>query len=155
MAVSLPKLVLGHDRESDTKILRLIARLALGGALIFAGIGHLTVSRVEFQAQVPVWLPLDPDFVVVASGLVEIMLGIGIASAGVLVPWAGLAAALFFIAIFPGNINQYVEGIDAFGLDTDQARFTRLFFQPVLVVWALWSTSAIGYFRERFASRKP
>lgn len=155
MAVSLPKLVLGHDRESDTKILRLIARLALGGALIFAGIGHLTVSRVEFQAQVPVWLPLDPDFVVVASGVVEIMLGIGIASAGVLVPWAGLAAALFFIAIFPGNINQYVEGIDAFGLDTDQARFTRLFFQPVLVVWALWSTSAIGYFRERFASRKP
>ena len=155
MAVSLPKLVLGHDRESDTKILRLIARLALGGALIFAGIGHLTVSRVEFQAQVPVWLPLDPDFVVVASGVVEIMLGIGIASAGVLVPWAGLAAALFFIAIFPGNINQYVEGIDAFGLAADQARFTRLFFQPVLVVWALWSTSAIGYFRERFASRKP
>ena len=137
------------------KILRLIARLALGGALIFAGIGHLTFSRVEFQAQVPVWLPLDPDFVVVASGVVEIMLGIGIASAGVLVPWAGLAAALFFIAIFPGNINQYVEGINAFGLPTDQARFTRLFFQPVLVVWALWSTSAIGYFRERFASRKP
>ena len=135
------------------KILRLIARLALGGALIFAGIGHLTFSRVEFQAQVPVWLPLDPDFVVVASGVVEIMLGTGIASAGVLVPWAGLAAALFFIAIFPGNINQYVEGIDAFGLDTDQARFTRLFFQLVLVVWALWSTSAIGYLRRKLPTR--
>lgn len=137
------------------RILRLIARLALGGALIFAGIGHLTVSRVEFQAQIPVWLPLDPDFVVVASGVVEILLGIGIASAGVLVPWAGLAAALFFIAIFPGNINQYVEGIDAFGLDTDQARFTRLFFQPVLVVWALWSTGAIRYFRDKISPRKP
>ena len=135
------------------RILRLIARLALGGALIFAGIGHLTVSRVEFQAQVPVWLPLDPDFVVVASGAVEILLGIGIASAGVLVPWAGLAAALFFIAIFPGNINQYVEGIDAFGLDADQARFTRLFFQPVLVVWSLWSTGALGYVRETLRSR--
>ena len=137
------------------KILRLIARLALGGALIFAGIGHLTFSRAEFQAQVPVWLPLDPDFVVVASGVVEIMLGIGIASAGALVPWAGLAAALFFVAIFPGDINQYVEGIDAFGLDSDQARFTRLFFQPVLVVWALWSTGAIGYFRNRLSRRKP
>ena len=137
------------------KILRLIARLALGGALIFAGIGHLTFSRAEFQAQVPVWLPLDPDFVVVASGVVEIMLGIGIASAGALVPWAGLAAALFFVAIFPGNINQYVEGIDAFGLDTDQARFTRLFFQPVLVVWALWSTGAIRYFRNKLSRRKP
>ena len=137
------------------RILRLIARLALGGALIFAGIGHLTVSRVEFQAQVPVWLPLDPDFVVVVSGVVEILLGIGIASAGVLVPWAGLAAALFFIAIFPGNVNQYVEGINAFGLDTDQARFTRLFFQPVLVVWALWSTGAIGYLRNKISLRRP
>ena len=118
--------------------MRLIARLLLGGALIYAGIGHLTFSRAEFQAQVPVWLPFDPDFVVLASGVVEIMLGIGIASAGALVPWAGLAAAAFFIAIFLGNINQYVEGISAFGLDTDQARLNRLFFQPVLVVWALW-----------------
>lgn len=131
------------------KILRVLARILLGGALIFAGIGHLTFSRVEFQAQVPLWLPLDADFVVVASGIVEILLGIALMSAGVVVPWAGLAAALFFIAIFPGNINQYVEGIDAFGLDTDQARFTRLFFQPLLVVWALWSTSALGYLRQK------
>jgi uncharacterized membrane protein len=137
------------------RILRLISRLVLGAALVYAGIGHLTFSRTEFQAQVPVWLPLDPDFVVVASGVVEIILGIGIASAGVLVPWAGLAAALFFIAIFPGNINQYVEGIDAFGLDTDQARFTRQFFQPVLVVWALWSTGAIGYLRNKISLRRP
>ena len=137
------------------RILRLISRLVLGAALVYAGIGHLTFSRTEFQAQVPVWFPLDPDFVVVASGVVEILLGIGIASAGVLVPWAGLAAALFFIAIFPGNINQYVEGIDAFGLDTDEARFTRLFFQPVLVVWALWSTGAIGYLRNKISLRRP
>ena len=136
------------------RILRLISRLVLGAALVYAGIGHLTFSRIEFQAQVPVWLPLDPDFVVVASGVVEIILGIGIASAGALVPWAGLAAALFFVAIFPGNINQYVEGIDAFGLDTDQARFTRLFFQPVLVVWALWSTGVIGFFRRKLSPSK-
>ena len=136
------------------KYLRIIARLLLGGALIYAGIGHLTFSRQEFQAQVPVWLPLDPDFVVVASGVVEIMLGIGIASVGALVPIAGLAAAAFFIAIFPGNINQYVEGLSAFGLDTDQARLNRLFFQPVLVVWALWSTGAIRYLRNRLSKRE-
>ncbi|MDP4886793.1 MAG: DoxX family membrane protein [Aquiluna sp.] len=136
------------------KILRLIARFLLGGALIYAGIGHLTFSRTEFQAQVPVWLPLDADFVVLASGVVEIMLGLGIASFGAIVPWAGLAAAAFFIAIFPGNINQYVEGISAFGLDTDQARLNRLFFQPVLVVWALWSTGAIGYFKSRLSKRE-
>lgn len=135
------------------KFARFVARLLLGGALVFAGIGHLTFSRVEFQAQVPVWLPLDPDFVVVASGVVEIVLGIALASAGVVVPWAGLAAALFFVAIFPGNINQYVEGIDAFGLNSDQARFIRLFFQPVLVVWALWSTGALGYLRKKVKAR--
>jgi uncharacterized membrane protein len=130
------------------KTLRLFSRLLLGSALIYAGIGHLTFLRQEFQAQVPVWLPLDPDFVVLASGVVEIMLGIGIASAGAAVPVAGLLAAAFFIAIFPGNINQYVEGISAFGLDTDQDRLVRLFFQPVLVIWALWSTSALSYLKE-------
>ena len=125
------------------KIARLLARVALGAALVFAGIGHLTFLRQEFQAQVPIWLPLDPDFVVLASGAVEITLGLGLLSAGRVGSYFGLATALFFIAIFPGNINQYLEGIDAFGLSTDQARLTRLFFQPVLVVWALWSTSAL------------
>jgi uncharacterized membrane protein len=127
--------------------------VALGAALVFAGIGHLTFSRQEFQAQVPLWLPLDPDFVVVASGVVEITLGLGILSAGRIAAYFGIATALFFIAIFPGNINQYVEGIDAFGLSTDQARLTRLFFQPLLVVWALWSTSAIALIRKLASNR--
>ena len=137
------------------RIGKLIARLLLGAALIYAGIGHLTFARQEFQAQVPVWLPLDPDFVVIASGVVEIVLGIGIASFGRLVPWTGLAAAGFFIAIFPGNINQFVEGIDAFGLESDQARFTRLFFQPLLVIWALWSTGAWGLLKKLITESLP
>jgi uncharacterized membrane protein len=128
--------------------------VALGAALVYAGIGHLTFSRQEFQAQVPVWLPLDPDFVVLASGVVEITLGLGLLSAGRIAAYFGIITALFFIAIFPGNINQYVEGIDAFGLDTDQARLTRLFFQPLLVIWALWSTSAIVVLRNLVRSRK-
>jgi uncharacterized membrane protein len=122
--------------------------VALGAALVFAGIGHLTFLRQEFQAQVPVWLPFDPDFVVLASGAVEITLGLGLLSAGRVAAYFGIATALFFIAIFPGNINQYLEGIDAFGLSTDQARLTRLFFQPLLVVWALWSTAAISVLRQ-------
>ena len=136
------------------KIARLLARVALGAALVYAGIGHLTFSRQEFQAQVPVWLPIDPDFVVLASGAVEITLGLGLLSAGRIAAYFGIITALFFIAIFPGNINQYVEGIDAFGLDTDQARLTRLFFQPLLVFWALWSTSAIVVLRNLVRSRK-
>ena len=122
--------------------IKVAARFLLAGALIFAGVSHLTVSRAEFQAQVPLWVPLDPDFVVIASGVVEIVLGALLIVTRRYRRFVGWATALFFVAIFPGNISQYVTGTDAFGLDTDEARFTRLFFQPVLVVWALWSTGA-------------
>jgi uncharacterized membrane protein len=130
-------------------VLRKISRGFLGLALVFAGVGHLSFARSEFQAQVPVWLPVAADFIVVASGIVEIMLGVALLLRGNVVPLAGLATAIFFIAIFPGNINQYSEGINAFGLDTDEARLGRLFFQPLLVVWALWSTSAISWLKSK------
>ena len=123
-------------------IRRTAARWLLGAALLYAGIAHLTFAREEFRAQVPDWLPLDADLVVLVSGVIE--LGLGAA----LLMWrsrrveVGLATAAFFVAVFPGNIAQYVEGNDAFGLDSDRARLIRLFFQPVLVAWALWSTGA-------------
>ena len=120
-------------------------QVLLGAALMYAGITHLTTNRTEFQAQVPTWVPLSADFVVLASGVVEILLGIALASLQYR-RQVGWITAAFFIAIFPGNISQYVNGIDAFGLDTDQARLTRLFFQPVLVLWALWGT---GVLRKR------
>ena len=115
--------------------------MLLGSALIYTGILHLTTSRLEFQAQVPPWVPFYPDFVVLASGVVEILLGLALASLRRRKE-VGIATALFFIAIFPGNISQYVNKVDAFGLDSDQARFIRLLFQPLLVIWALWSTGA-------------
>ena len=117
-------------------------QVLLGAALIYAGITHLTTNRTEFQAQVPTWVPFSADFVVLASGVVEIALGIALASLQYRRQVGWLTTA-FFIAIFPGNISQYVNGIDAFGLDTDQARLTRLFFQPVLVLWALWGTGIL------------
>ncbi len=120
------------------KIPKVIARLLLGAALMFAGTGHLTFARTEFLAQVPTWLPLEPDFVVVASGWVEIAIGVWLVS-GFRKRWAGAAAALLFIAVFPGNISQWLTHTDAFGLNTDSARLIRLFFQPLLVLWALWS----------------
>jgi uncharacterized membrane protein len=133
------------------KYIKVLLQIGLGFGLFFAGISHLTTARAEFRAQVPTWLPLDADFVVIASGIVEISLGIGL-----LILWQqlprkliGLAAALFFIAIFPGNLSQWINGVSAFGLDTDQARFMRLFFQPVLVVWALISTNAYRLFRRK------
>ncbi len=120
-----------------------VSQVALGAFLLSAGASHLTVSRLEFQAQVPTWLPLDPDFVVISSGIVEILLGLSLITLWRFRKRVGLLVALFFVAIFPGNINQFVNGIDAFGLNSDSARAVRLLFQPVLVLWALWSTGAM------------
>ncbi|UZN04641.1 hypothetical protein [Cellulomonas sp. S1-8] len=131
-----------HDPARDG-IARTIGRVVLGGFLAFAGISHLTTGRAEFQAQVPSWVPVDADLVVVGSGVVEIALGTAlVVTPRRYRPWVGAAAAAFFVAIFPGNVAQYLEGNDGFGLDTDAKRLARLPFQGVLVLWALWSTGA-------------
>jgi uncharacterized membrane protein len=124
-------------------LIRKLLQVILGVTLIYTGTLHLTSQRLEFQAQVPPWLGLDPDFVVLASGYVEIALGIALITLWKFREEVGLATALFFILIFPGNIRQYVDRIDAFGLDTDRKRAIRLLFQPILVFWALWSTDAL------------
>ena len=132
--------------------LKSLAQIALGAFLLSAGISHLGSNRTEFLAQVPTWLPLDADFVVVASGLVEITLGVLLITTILIFKryrsQVGLITGLFFILIFPGNINQYVNQIDAFGLDTDTKRLIRLFFQPPLVIWALWSSGAFKLLKK-------
>ena len=133
---------------------RTIGRIALGAVLVFAGTTHLTIAREEFQAQVPPWLPLDKDFVVIASGVVEISLGAALLLARRRRVPVGWIVAAFFVAIFPGNIAQYVGRVDGFGLTTDTARALRLPFQPLLVLWALWSTGAWKNFRERRRSAR-
>jgi uncharacterized membrane protein len=131
------------------KLLRRVPQMILGTALIFAGKGHLTSSRAEFQAQVPTVFKDYADFVVLASGVVEILLGLGLVVLWKYRVQMGLLAATFFIAIFWGNISQYVNGVDAFGLNSDRARLIRLFFQPLLVMWALGSTGAWKSWRSR------
>ncbi|MFD2793979.1 hypothetical protein ACFS27_10520 [Promicromonospora vindobonensis] len=127
---------------TTSSTVRGIGQVALGAVLLAAGIGHLTKAREEFQAQVPIWVPLDPDKVVVGSGVVEIGLG-----AALVATWKqparrrlGALVAAFFVAVFPGNIAQLVEHRDAFGLDTDRKRALRLLGQPILVAWA-WATT--------------
>lgn len=121
--------------------MRSFLRVLLGLALVFAGTSHLTFARKEFTAQVPEFVPLSEDTTVLASGVAEITLG----SALVLVPkparrFVGSVAALFFTVIFPGNLSQWVNRRDAFGLDSDEKRVARLFGQPLLIAAALWST---------------
>lgn len=121
-------------------MIRHILRITLGLFLIFAGLSHLTWARAEFQAQVPNWVPLNIDLVVILSGIVEILLGSSLVFLKRYRREVGIITAIFFVAIFPGNVHQYMNGIDAFTLDSDRARLIRLFFQPVLIFWALWST---------------
>jgi len=123
--------------------------MVLGFALAYAGVGHLTSNRQEFQAQVPTLLKDYADFVVLASGVVEIALGVGLIALWKYRAQIGWIVAAFFVAVFWGNISQYVNGVDAFGLNSDRARLIRLFFQPLLVVWALGSTGAWKAFRKR------
>jgi len=124
------------------KVVATLPQMVLGSALAYAGVGHLTTSRQEFQAQVPTLLKDYADFVVLASGVVEIALGVGLIALWRYRVQLGWLVAAFFVAIFWGNISQYVNGVDAFGLNSDRARLIRLFFQPLLVMWALGSTGA-------------
>ena len=130
----------------QTTKLQNFLRILLGAFMVTAAIGHLTYQRSEFQAQVPNWIPLSKDLVVILSGIVELGLGLSI------IFWkrerirVGVALAIFYVLIFPGNIAQYLNHTNAFGLDTDKARLIRLFFQPVLIFWALWSTGTLKYF---------
>ena len=123
-----------------SELTRAVARVLLAAALLVAGTAHF-VDTEEFYAQVPEWFPIDETFVVLASGVVELVLGLVLLS-GWRRPVVGWVVAALFVAVFPGNVSQYLTGTDAFGLDTDTKRLVRLFFQPVLVVWALWCTGA-------------
>ncbi len=128
---------------SHTNMWQNIFRIVLGAFMLWAGLSHLFWARMEFQAQVPHWVPLNTDLVVILSGIAEVTLGFSMVFLRKYKVMVGLALALFYIAIFPGNISQYINHVDAFGLNTDKARLIRLFFQPILVLWALWSTGAL------------
>jgi len=140
--------------ENQTTPLQDVARGLLGSFMVVAGTSHLTFQRRAFQAQVPDFVPLNKDTTVLASGVVEIGLGLGL----LLLKdqnrvRMGLGLAAFYAAIFPGNIHQYTHHLSAFGLDTDAKRLGRLFFQPVLMGWALWSTGALKKLRQDKAPR--
>ena len=118
------------NRRTPTSLPRTVGRWVLGAFLLLAGISHLGWNREAFLAQVPHWLPLGGDFVVIASGLVEIALGAALLA---LPRWrvpAGWIVAAFFLAVFPGNISQFATGTDSFGLNSDLSRGIRLELRP-------------------------
>lgn len=124
---------------------RAAARFLLAALLVFSGLSHLLWARKGYRVAVPDWVvdiaPIDKDAVVVASGAVEVLLGAALIGLPHERHRIGATIAAFFVAVFPGNVHQWRSGQSAPLLRTDRARFTRLFLQPVLVAWALWSTS--------------
>ena len=125
-----------------------VIRIGLGLFMLIAGIGHLTYARETFQAQVPDWIPLSKDLVVLASGVVEILFGLAMIFLVKQKKYVGLGLAIFYILVFPGNISQYLEHRDGFGLDTDAKRLLRLVFQPVLIYLSLYATDALKIFKK-------
>ena len=133
-----------------TTIIQNIFRFLLGSIMLYIGIAHLSFRRIEFQAQVPTWLTTNEgmmDLIVLISGYIEIAFGILMILGGKLKVKTGIALGIFYILIFPGNINQYINEIDSLRLDSDNKRLIRLFFQPLLVLWAFWSTGALKYLK--------
>lgn len=125
-----------------------VGRIILGLFIMMTGVGHLSFQRVEFLAQVPPWLPFSPNFVVLASGIIEILLGVSLLFLTKQRTTIGLILAIFFVLVFPGNIAQLMEHRDAFGLDSDLKRWLRLPLQPVLIFLALWSTGTWSKWRN-------
>lgn len=139
--------------KTNTSIFQNLFRIILGLIMLYIGIAHLSFRRIEFQAQVPAWLTTEEfwiDFVVVVSGYIEIILGLLMIVGGKLKTKIGLALAVFYIIIFPGNIHQYMYEVDALRLYSEKQRILRLLFQPVLVLWALWSTGSLTFLKARF-----
>ena len=136
-----------------TSTIQNIFRILLGLIMLYIGVAHLSFRRIEFQAQVPTWLTTDKDLmdlVVLISGYVEIAFGVLMIFGKKLKVKTGIALGVFYILIFPGNINQYINEIDSLRLDSENKRLIRLFFQPLLVLWAFWSTGALEYLKRKF-----
>lgn len=139
---------MGHT-QNKTERNKVAARKLLGLFLLAAGFGHLTWARVEFNAQVPNWVPLNKDLTVVLSGVAEIVLGGSLVFLNKRKITVGWVVATFFVVVFPGNIAQLLNHKDAFGLNSGLARGIRILFQPVLIIVALWSTGAWQAYRDK------
>ena len=134
-----------------TSISQNILRVTLGLIMIYIGIAHLSFRRIEFQAQVPRWLTSDENFVdmiVLISGYIEIIFGLMMVWGGKFKAKTGLVLGIFYVLVFPGNINQYIHELDGLRMYSNNERFLRLLFQPVLIFWALWSTNALKFFKK-------
>jgi uncharacterized membrane protein len=130
-----------------TRVGKAVTRVLIGVFMVVAGISHFT-QHGEFLQQTPTWLPAR-SLIVWATGVMEIGVGVALLVLSKQRRHVGQALAIFLVAVFPGNIYQALAGTDAFGLDTDAARWGRLLLQPVLIALVLWCTDGWPRWRRR------
>ena len=71
--------------------------------------GHLIFLQIDFQAQIPTWLTIQKNLIDLRIITSVIILGILMVVRGKLKVKTGISLAIFYVLIFPGNINQYVN----------------------------------------------
>jgi uncharacterized membrane protein len=104
------------------------------------------------SAMMPPWIALHLELVLF-TGAAEIAGGLGL-----LIPrlrrLAGLMLAIYFVAVFPANIHNALNGLAVEGLpQAGWYYWARLLFQPLAVWWALFSAQLIRW--PFIGGRKP
>jgi uncharacterized membrane protein len=122
---------------------RQVMRRIMAGFYILTGIVHVVMPET-FLPIVPTWVPF-PAQVVLATGICEIAGGSALLT-NRLRRLAGVMLALYAICVFPSNIKHAIEGIDLPPVPNSWwYHGPRLALQPVLVWWALFSSSVIDW----------
>ena len=124
--------VRGRDR-------RAAARWGLGIAMVVAGLAHLA-NPTPFEQHLPEWVP-GAGLLVATTGLVEMVLGVGLALARSRRRLFGAATAAYLASIFPANVYVAVAGVEVDGQPGGIYPWLRLPFQVLFITWALWSTA--------------
>ena len=118
-------------------------RLAMALALLFAGADHW-INPGRYLPMLPGWVPL-PLETVLFTGVCEIF-----GAVGLLTPrfrrLAGAMLAIYFIAVFPANVHNALNGLAVDGLpQASWYYWVRLAFQPLAIWWALYCAQLIRW----------
>ncbi len=117
--------------------MRAALRYSLAAIYVIAGVAHIR-SPAGFVQITPDWVPA-PQFVVLATGLCEIVGAVALAFVPRLRRAAGIGLAAYAVCVFPANINHAINDIAVGGVQMSWwYHGPRLLFQPVAVWWALW-----------------
>ena len=83
-------------------VIKLLVRWMLAATFFTAGVLHFTLLREDFAAIVPPPFTPKKDEIVLITGVMEILGGLGLVLPST-TRWAKICLSLFLIAVFPAN----------------------------------------------------